>query len=110
MPAQPFLDWLHRVDPTSADLTLADLRREPTIYLLPEYDCEDEALDCLQEVVSEIFEEQLAGWYRVPSAWPRERDLRTFLRWFEYRRHSMVFDLGKDLIRCCTKSDERCQP
>ena len=38
MPAQPFLDWLHRVDPTSADLTLADLRREPTIYLLPEYD------------------------------------------------------------------------
>jgi hypothetical protein len=32
MPAQPFLDWLHRADPTSAALSLEDLRREPTIY------------------------------------------------------------------------------
>jgi len=42
IPAQPFLDWLHRVDPTSAELKLEDLRREPTIYLLPEYDTEEE--------------------------------------------------------------------
>jgi hypothetical protein len=94
VPAQPFLDWLHRVDPTSADVTIADLRRDPAIYLLPEYDRDDEALEGLQEVVSEIFEEQLAGWYRAPSAWPRECDLHTFLRWFEYHCHSMVFDLG----------------
>jgi hypothetical protein len=39
-PAQPFLEWLHRVDPTSAHLTLDDLRREPTIYLLPEWGIE----------------------------------------------------------------------
>jgi hypothetical protein len=32
-PGQPFLDWLHRVDRTSVELTLEDLRREPTIYL-----------------------------------------------------------------------------
>ena len=30
-PAQPFLDWLHRVDPTSAQLALDDLSLEPTI-------------------------------------------------------------------------------
>ena len=36
--------WLQRVDPTSAELTLADLRREPTIYLLLPYDTEEEAL------------------------------------------------------------------
>ena len=34
-PAQPFLDWLHQVDSTSARLTLNDLQREPTIYLVP---------------------------------------------------------------------------
>ena len=28
-PAQPFLDWLHRVDPTSIHLTLEDLRGCP---------------------------------------------------------------------------------
>ena len=57
-PAQPFLDWLHRVDPTSAQLTLEELRRVPTIYLLP-WETEDEALEHLADVSSEIFKEQL---------------------------------------------------
>src|SRR5438132_254234 len=40
IPKQPFLDWLRRVDPTGGKLTLADLRRDPSIYLLPECDLE----------------------------------------------------------------------
>jgi len=55
-PAQPFLDWLHRVDPTSGHLSLDDLRREPTIYLLPEWETDEEALDNLADVSNEIFE------------------------------------------------------
>ena len=43
-PAQPFLNWLHGVDPASAHLTLDDLRLEPTIYLLPEWETEEETL------------------------------------------------------------------
>jgi hypothetical protein len=50
MPAEPFLKWLHRADSTSAVLRLADLRREPTIYLPPPYDTEEEALSHLAEV------------------------------------------------------------
>jgi hypothetical protein len=96
MPAQPFLDWLHRVDPTSVELKLEDLRREPTIYLLPEYDTEEEARGNLREYCSEIFEEQLDGWYRVPSAWPVNRTLDTVIRWFEYRFHSVLVDLCDD--------------
>ncbi len=60
-PAQPFLDWLHRVDSTSAHLRLEDLQREPTIYLVPEYDREDEALEFLSQKAEEIFEEHLDG-------------------------------------------------
>jgi hypothetical protein len=60
-PAQPFLDWLHRVDPSSAHLGLRDLRLEPTIYLLPECENREEAIGYLSEVCSEIFEEQLDG-------------------------------------------------
>jgi hypothetical protein len=96
MPAEPFLNWLHRADPTSAELRLEDLRREPTIYLLPEYDTEEQAQGHLQEVSGEIFEEQLNGWYRVPSVWPVERDFDTFNRWFEYHFHSILVDLGED--------------
>src|SRR5215472_10664585 len=55
IPAQPFLDWLHQADPTSAHLTLNDLRLEPTIYLLPDYDTEEEARQHLQRRCKEIF-------------------------------------------------------
>ena len=99
MPAQPFLDWLHQADPTSSHLTLADLRQEPAIYLVAECENKDEALDGLGDGISRIFEEQLEGWYRVPTAWPKERDLRTFLRWFDCSFHSMIFDLGLDRLR-----------
>ena len=97
-PAKPFLDWLHRADPASQNLTLADLQREPTVYLVPEYVEEREVLTFLAESVRQIFEEHLDGWYRVPEAWPAVRDLKTFQQWFEYSIHSQVVDLCDDLI------------
>ena len=58
---QPFLDWLHRADPTSSELNLEDLRREPTVYLLPECENEREIREYLEEVCGQIFEEHLDG-------------------------------------------------
>ena len=82
-PAQPFLHWLHRVDPTSARLNVEDLQREPTIYLVPECDSLDQAMQYLGESITDIFEEQLDGWYRAPEVWPAKRNLTTFQSWFE---------------------------
>jgi hypothetical protein len=95
-PGQPFLDWLHRADPTSNELSLEDLRREPTVYLLLECENEEEAREYLEEVCGQIFEEQLDSWYRVPSAWPNRRDLDAFDRWFEWSFHSRVVDLSNN--------------
>ena len=92
-PARPFLDWLHQVDATSRELVLEDLRREPAIYLLPEREDEDAARECLMDVCSEIFEEQLESWYRVRSTWPARRNFDTFRKWFEFSAHSVVVDL-----------------
>jgi len=47
-------------------LRLEDLRREPTIYLLPECENKEEVREYLEEICNEIFEAQLNGWYRVP--------------------------------------------
>ena len=82
LPCQPFLDWLHRSDPTSGGLSLEDLRQEATVYLLPECENEKDVRRCLEEACGQVFEEQLDGWYRVPSSWPSRRDLDTFDRWF----------------------------
>ena len=46
-PGPSFLDWLHRADPTSNELSLEDLRREPKVYLLPECENEEEAREYL---------------------------------------------------------------
>ena len=64
--------------------------------MLPPYETEEEALTHLEEMCAEIFEEQLDGWYRVPSSWPVNRDFDTFKHWFEYRFHSMLLDLCED--------------
>ena len=89
-PGQPFLDGLHRADPTSRELRLEDLRREPTVYLLPECENEGEAREWLEEVCGRIFEEQLEGWYRVPSSWPSRRDPDALDCRFEWSLDSMA--------------------
>ena len=92
-PRPPFLEWLHAVDPTSASLTLADLGREPTIYLVSEgtgLEAEDAEL---HTVFHTIFEDQLNGWWRDQTAWPTPRSLGTFKRWFDCQFHSMLLDL-----------------
>jgi hypothetical protein len=97
-PARPFLNWLHQVDPTSAHLTLEDLQREPTIYLVAECDSQEQAIEYLGESVRDIFEEQLDGWYRVPAVWPAKRDAAMFQSWFEISFHSMIVDICDDAL------------
>ena len=85
-------------DPTSTRLTLEDLQREPTIYLVPDCDSQDQAIAYLGESVRDIFEQHLDGWYRVPAGWPEKRDLTAFQCWFEFSFHSMIVDLCDDVL------------
>src|SRR5713226_1624385 len=73
---QPFLDWLHSVDPTSRHLTLADLNQEPSVYLLPDSDSDAKAARHMRKSCTQIFTHELDGWFRVPSAWPKDLDFR----------------------------------
>jgi hypothetical protein len=74
-------------------LGLEGLRLEATIYLVPEYDSDEEARPFLEKYCVEIFEEQLDGSFRLLSAWPVDRRFETFVRWFEYSFHSVIVDL-----------------
>lgn len=92
-PKQPFLDWLRRVDPTSADITMEELKSEPTLYLLP--DCEDDEhmVAHVRKASARIFEDQLDGWYRDETTWPTDRSFGAFRRWFDYQAHTLMLDL-----------------
>jgi hypothetical protein len=95
-PKQPFLDWLHFVDPTSSDLTLQDLGKDPNIYLIPECKDDDQFANCLEQMHPSIFEDQLDGWWTDEAAWPKDRSLNSFQAWFDCRFYSMVIDLCDD--------------
>jgi hypothetical protein len=66
---------------------------------LPEWESDEDALEKLAEVSAEIFAEQLNAWHRVASVWPPNRDVNTFLRWFDCSFHSMVFDLCEERVQ-----------
>jgi len=45
-------------------------QQEPTIYLVPDCDGLNQAIEYLGENVAVIFQEHLDGWYGVPAVWP----------------------------------------
>ena len=92
-PRQPFLDWLHKADPTSLGLTLGDLEQDSTIYLIPECDTEGDVQKALRKLSVEIFNEQLAAWWTDEGSWPQDRSFAVFRRWFDWQYHSLLIDL-----------------
>lgn len=92
-PQQPFLDWLHKIDSDNADLTLDEIRQEPTVYVLPECFDKEEAAARLGQASKAIFEEELNSWYTDPAMWPAKRDQGTFSRWFQWSYQSVILDL-----------------
>lgn len=98
-PKQPFLDWLHTADPTSHELTLLDLRDEPSIYLIPECETPEDVAKALHEVCEEIFTEQLGGWYTDTASWPEDCSYDVFCEWFDYQHHSMLIDLCQERLK-----------
>lgn len=93
-PAQPFLDWLHEADSTSARIGLQDLRHEPTVYLLPETNSSSDFERVIRKSFDTIFTAELEGWLQDESAWPAKRTLGMFRAWFETSIHSMLIDLA----------------
>jgi hypothetical protein len=89
-PKQPFLDWAARLDDSCL---VPNIEGEQTVYLVPQFDDDDEAQKVLKRVFAEVFERELFGWHTVEAAWPRKRTLALFRRWFTVELHSVVEDL-----------------
>jgi hypothetical protein len=98
-PKEPYIKWANSLDD---GVKLGDdVKPEHTVYLIE--DISDSDIVDIEVMVEPhyqfIFEEELAGWYQLESAWPDKRDLTTFLEWFEITYHSMVIDLCPGRIK-----------
>lgn len=94
-PKQPFLDWATSLDDSGL---VPDVAGEQTVYLVPEFESDEEGRQVLKHVYAEIFERELDGWHTDPSAWPQKRDFKTFQEWFSIDLHSVVEDLMDDVL------------
>jgi hypothetical protein len=95
-PKQPYFDWAASLDDSGI---LPDVAGEQTVYLIPEYENDDDANQVLETVFREVFENELYGWHTDEATWPQRRDFETFLQWFSIELHSVVEDLCGDDLR-----------
>lgn len=96
-PKEPFADWVAGTDPEDkSPPTLAEIRNEPTAYLVEECDMEDEYPRALKRHFGKIFENELADWYTAEEAWPKNRTFAMFKEWFDVSFVSVINDLAAE--------------
>lgn len=95
---EPVLAWLQSL-PGYDDITLDEVNRETTAYLLPVYGDDEEREALLAQFFDLLFEEELAGWWMEKDGWPENLSLELFKSWFEVDFHSVVVDLEDAPLR-----------
>jgi hypothetical protein len=98
--AQPFIDWTrqHDADVDKDQLTVVRAKPYGMVFLLPEFELEEDVIEWVEDNASWLFEFQLAAWTETEANWPVKRDLPTFREWFRVDIHSTVVDAGEDDI------------
>ena len=95
-PKQPYLDWATGLDDSGL---VPDPDDEQTVYLIPEFEDDDEAWEILGDIYAEVFELELDDWHTDESAWPPNRTFAMFKEWFDIEFHSVVEDLvGEEIV------------
>jgi hypothetical protein len=93
-PRQPYLEWARRDDAEGlAESVFETLRKEPTAYLLPEYEDPSSEREVLEEFWPVLFEAMLVGWVTDEASWPKNRTFGMFQEWFDVQMSSIVEDL-----------------
>jgi hypothetical protein len=91
-----FLEWARRFPDPDPGLTLDELLKDSTTYLIPEQ--EDEPDSWLKRNFKTIFKVELDGWCRDTSLWPKDRSFKAFKKFFTVHFCSVVMDLGNASI------------
>tara|TARA_R110002072_G_scaffold200322_2_gene358058 strand:+ start:333 stop:665 length:333 start_codon:yes stop_codon:yes gene_type:complete len=89
-PGGPFIAWASKLDDSGI---VPSFEGEQTVYLVPEYEDDMEAMEVLANGYEFLFEEQLAGWHTDESTWPSNRTFKMFREWFVIELHSLIIDL-----------------
>lgn len=90
-PKEPFYEWVKKVNPQAASEIPEDPLAEDgaTIYLIPEFESQEDALEWMEENFETFFESELYSWVDDDEQWPL-LSWEQFSKWFYVSYQSMV--------------------
>jgi hypothetical protein len=92
-PRPPLIEWSRRI---SSDPDLAWGEEDHSLYLLPPYEDDQQAMRVLETAYAEIFEAELRSWCTDESLWPGPRSFTLFQEWFSIRFYDLIEDLSPE--------------
>lgn len=92
-PSAAMTEWLNGLYPDDQTPYQPKPNHEDTdIYLLPEFEDIEEALEWLEENYLDFFEAALENWCADESEWPEQMDWELFQEFFDFSLQSEVVD------------------
>ncbi|WP_372612027.1 hypothetical protein [Halomonas sp.] len=97
-PTRHFVDWINALEPTMGedDLTLADVEKESTVYLIPEMESPEGLEAFIRERYLEILETELRAWEEDQRQWPETIDWSLFQRFLQVEHSYLAIDLDNE--------------
>ncbi len=97
-PTRHFVDWINELEPTMGDddLTLDDVERESTVYLIPEMDTPEALEAFVHERYAVILETELRAWEEDERQWPERLDWSLFQRFLQIEHSYLAIDLDDE--------------
>ncbi|GAB2781068.1 hypothetical protein GCM10027040_03920 [Halomonas shantousis] len=97
-PTQAFVDWINSLEPTVGDddLTLQDIDRENTVYLIPEMDTPEALEAFVHDRFADILESELRAWEEDERQWPAELNWALFKQFLSVEHSYLAIDLDDE--------------
>jgi len=90
---EAFLTWVRGLPDPDKVITLEEINEFPGCYLLPPFEEDKEAFECIEEVCSDIFAEEMSAWHEDEKDWEEDRSFKNFKKWFHYKICAMPVDM-----------------
>ena len=88
---EPCREWVASL-PGKSKITIRDINTGCRVYLIPEFEDDQQKDAILEKIYADIFVEKLFQWCIDDVKWPQNRTFALFKRWFEPEFYPVVED------------------
>ena len=97
IPKFPFIDWLSKLTEGTVTMNENPLSSDgASIYLIPEFEVQEDFDEWFEENYLYFFDEELTSWSVDRNQWPADRDIVSFYEWFHAVWQSTVIDVVEE--------------